>query len=494
MRNLWIVAVLAIPALAGCASPDVSDPRDDEAEPGWAPETDVAIMLVNGTSPVQLDSLTDAAFDIDVFARLASSVGTYYSIGTTTFEPTIGVTSTGAIFMPSLKRVIDPANLRVDESTHVIRSLDQGQNWTDVGPFIGPTDQRQVPNSNDPYLYVDPWTDRVINFDMCLPLAAFCFEYSDDDGETWLLQTISTGGSTALDHQSLASAPATEATPTVLYPNVLSWCVNRGPQNVGPWCSSSFDGGISWTALVPGYPLGTPQCSGLHGHLVGAPDGAFYRGNPSCAGPAVYRSDDGGLTWTEHRIPTEVGVRGHEIATAVDEENNVYAFWIGSDGLPYLAASQDRAATWSGPWQVGAAHVTATGFPTIAAGGPGSVAFAYIGTDVEGGYEGDAEAMDWTGYIGISVDALADQPMVASVPVNAPDDPLDAERACGAMRCGGFGDFIDITIDSEGRPWAALAHNGHGDAGIVGTLAHGPSLRGAGNLTALPLGGPGEWA
>lgn len=86
------------------------------------------------------------------------------------------------------------------------------------------------------------------------------------------------------------------------------------------------------------------------------------------------------------------------------------------------------------------------------------------------------------------MDALHDD-AYASIPVNAVDDPLDTGRACGNIRCGGFGDFVDITIDPAGRPWAALAHNGHGEGidgeGIVGTLKEGPSLRQPGPLDPL---------
>ena len=61
---------------------------------------------------------------------------------------------------------------------------------------------------------------------------------------------------------------------------------------------------------------------------------------------------------------------------------------------------------------------------------------------------------------------------------------------CGDKRCGGFGDFIDIEIDDEGRPWIALAHNPAGEIGIVGTLIQGPTLYGdLKQLTPLMPGG-----
>lgn len=468
--RLLLLALLLAPSLAGCLDADAPETIDPVDDPVLPIVEGVTVRLLNGTG-------TTSALE-----ALTASVGTYYSIGATTFEPTIGATSTGGLFMTSYRGL--------GAGTAIRRSTDGGQTWDDATPTL-PTGTKAVPNSNDPFLYVDPWTDRVYDFDMCLILSGFCVSYSDDDGDTWTTQSVATGEAPALDHQSMAAAPAGEQQ-TVEYPNVLVFCVNRGSGAVGSWCSSSFDGGIAWTPLVPGYPVGTTQCSGLSGHVTGGADGRFYRGNPSCGGPAVYRSEDGGLTWTEHTIPTDVGVMGHEIATAVDGQGNVHAFWIGDDGMPYLASSADHGDTWGPVHQVAAPGVTAAGFPTVAAGETG-VVVAYIATDVEGGYGGQADGMEWTGYLGVVLEPLGAAPALASVPVNARDDPLDSGRPCGAMRCGGFGDFIDVAVDADGRPWVAMAHNGHDEAGIVGTLAAGPSLHGTGPLPELPLGGAGLW-
>lgn len=475
MRAQPLLVLLVGLLLSGCleGQPESVPAPETQRLPNLEPRGDTGALINESLALVR---------DATLLERLANATGTYYSIGASTFEPTIGSTSTGGLFMTSYDGL--------GSGTLIRRSMDRGQTWDDATPVL-PTGYKAVPNSNDPYLYVDPWTDRVYDFDMCIILSGFCVSYSDDDGKTWTTQSVATGEAPALDHQSLAAAKPREGTTVTGYENVLVFCVNRGNSTVGAWCSSSFDGGIVWTPLVPGYPVGSRQCSGLHGHVVGSPDGRFYRGNPSCAGPAVYRSDDGGRTWSEHTI-TSARARGHEIAAATDDAGNVYALWIDrADGLPYLAWSTDAAETWSKPLMVGARGVTAAGFPTLAGGAPGRVAWAYIGTDIENGYKGKNESMEWTGYVGISIDVLTNA-TIANVPVNARDDPLDSGRPCGAMRCGGFGDFIDITIDAEGRPWAALAHNEH-RAGIVGTLATGPSLRLDGDLTPMPLVGPAAW-
>jgi hypothetical protein len=60
------------------------------------------------------------------------------------------------------------------------------------------------------------------------------------------------------------------------------------------------------------------------------------------------------------------------------------------------------------------------------------------------------------------------------------------------VRCGGFGDFIDVEIDDEGRPWIALAHNAAGfEEAVIGTLMEGPTLYGdeITYLPVLPVGG-----
>ena len=49
-----------------------------------------------------------------------------------------------------------------------------------------------VANSNDPYVYVDPWTDRIMKFDMHA-LGGMTVEWSDDEGQSWTGPSIATG-------------------------------------------------------------------------------------------------------------------------------------------------------------------------------------------------------------------------------------------------------------------------------------------------------------
>ena len=126
--------------------------------------------------------------------------GTYYGIGVSTFEPTIGITSSDNLFMTSWGN--GPGG-----STAIIRCSNMIE-MTELEYTCENTYQGSVANSNDPYVYVDPWTDRVMKFDMHA-LAGMTVEWSDDEGETWGplgLASFATGYSVQ-DHQTIASSP-----------------------------------------------------------------------------------------------------------------------------------------------------------------------------------------------------------------------------------------------------------------------------------------------
>ena len=477
LRALFLSLMVMTLSLSGCfGEEDITEVVQEPTPFDSLPSTTTWYHYPGGVNA------TNASIGFDNLTGNSTpypALGTYYGIGDTTFEPTIGVTSTGGIHFSSFGGA--------GSGTMVYTSMDQGQTWNNMGPFnpVFPiTDVGQVPSSNDPYIYVDKWTDRIVKFDMHA-LTAMFVEYSDDDGQTWSIPFSAEGYYSPQDHQSIASMPDVDG--IGFYDTIYVFCINTGSSAAGPQCSRSLDGAHTWDLQRPGYPTGTPQCSGLHGHLAGSNDGAIYRGNPSCDGPAVYRSVDGGYSWTEHTITTEVpmqdGWHSHEVAVGADEAGNLFASWISIDHMPWMAYSRDQGDTWSEPMMVAPPEVTETGFPTIFAGDEGRVVVGYIGENVDNG--------GWSGYMSVMTDAFADTPLITTVAVNSADDPLDATDDCGNVRCGGFGDFIDVEIDDEGRPWIALAHNVNGELGIVGTYVYGPSLYGDLRLLpAITAGGP----
>ena len=478
-----IVLLFLAPMISGCFAGDsVEETKEDSpfdnlcpngiANNTWyhypgAVDALVAPHIINGTSILQGENIP------------LCTEGTYYGIGFSTFEPTIGITSADNLYMTSWGN--GPGG-----STAIIRCTDMIE-MTNISSYTCEnTYQGAVANSNDPYVYVDRWTDRIMKFDMHA-LAGMTVEWSDDEGETWVpfgLASFATGYSVQ-DHQTIASSPHN----AVLHETTWVFCVNGNWQS--PLCSTSNDGGLTWGPEVPGAPVNC-NSGGLTGHMVGANDGNFYRGNPSCDGEgySIYRSTNGGLTWTEHELPTDVtGMADtwnfEEAQVYPDEEDNLHAMWMGADDLPYYSYSFDKGDSWSDPLMVAPPGLNGTGFPAVAAGDSGRVAFAYLG---------DTGGNTWNGYISIMTDSFSETPLITTVQVNEFGDPLSLETDCGYNRCGGFGDFIDILVDNHGRPWFGLSHNiGNNlqDEGIYGTTMMGPSLRGSTvPLNVLPEGGP----
>jgi hypothetical protein len=491
---LMMVSVILCSSLTGCfASESTIDITEDNIfsfSEGEIPITTWYHFAGSVNRPWTIDATNsfevnsaNLIFNLSGFNVPYYTSGTYYGTGWDTFEPTIGITSSGAIFFTNYNGLGD--------GTHIIRSRDQGQTWEDVGPFNQiDDDSGQTPNSNDPYLYVDKFNDKLVKFDMHA-LASMFVEYSEDEGESWSVPFPVEGYYAPQDHQSIASVPHENA---ILGGIVYVYCINTGSPALGAQCSRSLDGGHTWDLQQIGYPTESfgNQCSGLHGHVAGGSDGSIYRGNPSCEGPAVYASHDGGYTWSEHTITTEVGMQqgwhSHEVAVAVDEGGNVHATWISTDMMPWYAYSRDKGETWSSPMMVAAPVVNESGFPTIFAGDEGRIVIGYIGESHDWN---ESTGGGWSGYMAIMTDTFSESPLITSVAVNLPTDPLDILPDCGNIRCGGFGDFIDVEIDDEGRPWIALAHNAAGnEEAIIGTIMTGPALYGEiVQLPFLPEGG-----
>jgi len=405
------------------------------------------------------------------------AAGTYYGIGMSTFEPTIGATSDGNLYMTSWGngQAGSTAMVKCAGLNEMVLALEYSCEDVYNPPLL------PVANSNDPYLYVDPWTDRLMKFDMHA-LLGMTVEWSDDEGASWSPPTPA-GGWAVQDHQTIASSPYSAS----LHPTTWVYCINGGYPF--PMCSASSDGGNSWGPELPGAPLDC-NSGGLTAHLVGSENGNFYRGNPGCDGTgySIFRSDDGGITWSEHPLPTAAtGTaatwNAEEAAVAADDADNVHAMWMGLDNMPYYSYSRDAGASWSDVVMIAPPNgVNGTGFPAIAAGADGRVAFGYIGTKGDG---------VWHGYLTVMTDAFGVQPLMTTVQVNLDADPLDLSEGCGYERCGGFGDFIDLVVDSDGRVWFGLSHNPT-DEGIFATMAQGPRMRGP--LEPLPplvLGGNG---
>ncbi|HWG91489.1 MAG TPA: sialidase family protein, partial [Candidatus Thermoplasmatota archaeon] len=482
---LVTLLLITSPILAGCltpaAAPTTTGPSDRAAPPEGAPTGGIAHLAV----PAGATPTGEALLGADASGQGSNAsgvVGASRYTGSRSFEPTLGVDAEGRVFFGSYKPGLPYFGL-------LRRSDDQGKTWKDVTPNLAGV-VSLPPNSNDPYVHVDPDTDRIFLSDL-QALQCSTLSFSDDAGATWTHNPVGCGHPVTApihDHQTVFTARPRTVTP-VGYPNVVYYCVNRQVETA---CATSLNGGLSFGPLRPLVIEGITNagetgviCIGGHtAHGTSGPDGTAYLPTGQCESfPIVAITKDDGLTWTVVRITKDVRVYGHEVAFAVDEAGNAYAFWIGKDDhLPYLAVSKDGGYTWGKPLMVAPPGVGTADFPTIAAGADGRIAFAYYGTAAAKPYADMGPEDTWNTYIGITTDALAATPTIITVTANDPADPV-ARGVCGGTRCNNaVGDFIDIVIDGEGRPWAAFvdacvaacvtgAALNDGNAGFAGTLA-----------------------
>lgn len=493
-------AVLVLATLSGCVGggpeevglppPDASDVRN---LPGAGAVTHGADGILKTIEPPPL------------------LLGLQRSLGLPSYEPTIGVSGKGVLFMQSSTR-----GALFYETPSVARSRDQGATWELVGPKL-PTGDGNPPNTNDPFVHVDRLTGRVFTDDN-QGTACSVLSWSDDEGRTWTTNPVACGTPGVNDHNVITTGKGRRLAP-VGYPNVVYYCVNRVADTA---CAASHTGGSAWGPLVTAFPgvhtEGDVLCGGLQGQVKTGPDGKVYLPRNFCGFPAVGISEDDALTWTIRIVdrahkPDE----SNSVAVAVDEANHIHVLWV-SKSLPYLASSKDGGKTWTKPKMVAAPGVTHVDFPYIAAGAQDRVAFGYVGTTMNKSYR-DPKPDDlvffffgaqdpyyadwsWNAYLTVALDPLADDPTFRTTTMHEPTDPI-ARGRCGGWRCvgsdgNGVGDFLDMVIDDQGRPWVALVDmcndrcatdssvpNTDG-VGFAGTVNVGPALSGdARTLAAL---------
>jgi photosystem II stability/assembly factor-like uncharacterized protein len=513
--GLVVSLLIASFASTGATAPaSVSLEKELDMEEGAPPRFEPGVTDDAHRSPRAIESGGRAiAYRSGGTARLAVAAATMFRTGFQTGEPTMGVSKDGTIFVQALAG-----------SPQVFRSKDGGRKWEDVSPKFG--ERNRHPESLDPFLYVDPATDRVFTYDFLFGCSEISF--TDDLGKTWTTTVLNCG---EMDHQNLFAGPPVTS-PTVGYPNVVYTCSTQAGAtiySVATQCLKSLDGGLSWV------PTGTPPfvtdrqkendlgiegyCHGAIGHGYVGSDGTVYIPKGLCGQPWLAISHDEGATWTRVQVAdngmpqTTIGVYEHEASVASDDKGNVYYFWMGHDRLPYLAVSKDGGETWGKPMMVGPPGLKEAALPHLDAGGPGGVAVVYYGSTNSPGApfpESDDCKPDpaycfgqlfflnppdpknyadvtWNGYMTVTANALDRRPTFLTAPINDPSDPF-VRGTCGPIRCKAVYDFIDVSIDRAGVPWAIYVDacvnecsekgpTNSGNEGVLGTIRGGPPLR-----------------
>lgn len=469
MRSLLAATLLASLILAGCASSGDVPPSSSSA-PAAVPFTSRGAVVHQSDARIVLPTAYPG--ELPVLAER-------YVSNRPSGEPTIAIDRDGVAIYPTIAFDLNLVATSL-ASTKVYRTLDDGVTWNEATPTLGGV-LPAAPTSLDPYVYADPVTGRLFNIDLNLAVGGF-LSWSDDSGVTW---TSNPGccGLPVDDHQTLFSGPAT-FTPSnpLLYPGrILYFCINQIAQAE---CTRSLDGGLTFSAGQPVFQGYDPQpenspvalenlCGGLHGHgHASEATGTVFLPKGHCGKAFVGRSVTNGLTWETVDIGNPFGFDGHEAIVSTDVEGNVYYFFLDGNTLPRLSISRDDGLTWSRPINVTAPGVTTAKFPSIVAGAEGRIAFLYVGSTTPSGdnvhdtddngnllHESELENATWNAYVGYSLNALAEEPVFATVLAHAPTDPL--KRGGCSDRCfgdeGGMYDFLDIEVHPlTGQVWTAL--------------------------------------
>lgn len=329
-----------------------------------------------------------------------------------------------------------------------------GQLWEDVST---PLVQQFV--LSDPIGFVDSTTGRVFSMDLIGGEGNSFLAYSDDDGTTWL-PAQGGGAPSGPDHETLGGGPFASPLPNPgpVYPHAMYYA----SQDIAPeaQCSRSDDGGVTFGPSIPIYQ--TPACAGnasIHGHVKVGPDGTVYVASGSCAaGPGVAISHDNGVTWTFAGPPGQSDSRSLDPSVAIDAANRVYLIWLdGNTNHPYVAVSADQGASWSAPFDVGAAYgVQNADFAISTAGDAGRAAVGFVGTGVPGDSQSAAFAGVWDLYVATTYDGGKSWTTVNVTP----KDPV--QLGCiwtggGSNPCRNLLDFNDMHLDSQGRIEVAFA-------------------------------------
>ncbi|HYX41248.1 MAG TPA: sialidase family protein [Pyrinomonadaceae bacterium] len=364
------------------------------------------------------------------------------TLGNASGEPSIGANwKTGKVmFEAQLQTLRVTFNDTVSPATAT---------WVNVSPNTSIT-------SLDPILFTDHTTGRTIVSQ--LSGTTSLSSYSDDDGTTW---TPNEGGgmTSGVDHQTVGGGPFAPPLTggTSVYPNAVYYC---SQQLYTAFCAMSPDGGLTYGPTVPLY---TTECGGIHGHVKVAPDGTVYVPNHNCGdNQGVAVSNDNGVTWAVHKVvdndPTnDIGdsvPSDWDPSIGIATDGTVYYGYKTGGGNAHIAVSHDKGLTWANDTDVAPGLVRNSAFPAVVAGDPDRAAYAFLGTDKPGG---DPAAV-WYLYVAFTYDGGR-----SWLTVNAtPNDPVQRGTICsGGLGCTGGDrnllDFIDTTIDAEGRVLVAYA-------------------------------------
>jgi hypothetical protein len=321
--------------------------------------------------------------------------------------------------------------------------------------------------SLDPILFTDSATGRT--FVSQLTGQDSLASYTDNDGDTWI---PSQGGGipSGIDHETVGGGPYhAPLTTGAGYSHAVYYC----SQDVGTaFCARSDDGGLTYGAGVPIYTVS--ECGGLHGHVKVGPDGTVFVPNKGCqTGQGVVVSEDNGLTWNVRVVP---GSRSgsSDPSVSVDKGGRVYLGYADNDNHPVVAVSDNHGQSWSNIFDVGTTFgLNNVAFPAVIGGDPGRAAYAFLGTSTG---PGSLQAPTFTGVWHLYIATTFDGGAHWLTSDATPNDPV--QRGCiwlggGSNICRNLLDFMDATVDAQGRVLVGYADGCTGPCAQASTTSVG---------------------
>src|SRR5580765_971306 len=311
----------------------------------------------------------------------------------------------------------------------------------------------------DPILFTDSQAGRTFAGQLEGLTPFETMEYTDDDGNIFV-PSQGSGVVSGIDHETIGGGPLAPpltrdpSLPRPAYPNGLYYCAQGlGPAN----CALSLDGGETFGPAVPTW---ITECGGLHGHIKVSPkDGTAYLPNRGCDGrQGMAVSIDNGINWAIRTIPNS-GPSESDPSIGIATDGTVYFGFINGDGHPEISVTHDKGVTWD-TWDSprGAAAFIDVGTPfgiqngafaEVVAGDPDRAAFAFHGSTTAGTFQDASFDGVWNLYVAHTYDGGRTWTIV-----KASNDPT--QRGCiwlggGTNTCRNLLDFMDATIDAQGR-------------------------------------------
>jgi hypothetical protein len=359
-------------------------------------------------------------------------------------EPSIGVDwTTGAVMYQSYL------------STYKVGfNANNAATWQDKSAKATTGCPQGSTESLDPILFTDRQTGRTFESQLLGKAAATC--YTDNDGTSWT-PTSGSGINSGVDHQTIGGGPFAPGGLGALtsYDNAAYYC----SQDVADAsCAVSHDGGLTYGPAVPMYSL--LDCGGLHGHVkVDPSSGTVYVPNKGCgATQGVAVSTDNGTTWTIRHV-TGSTPGDSDPSVGIGSNGTVYFGYQGADSHARISVSRNHGQSWVSGQDVGAQlGIKNIVFPTMVAGDDDRAAFAFLGTTTGGNYQ---DATNFHGVWHVYVSTTADGGRSWKTVDATPNDPVQKGSICtGGTTCGqdrNLLDFIDVTVDQQGRVLVAYA-------------------------------------